>query len=140
MPSNFLKHISIGLIISIFVLFIFSFFNNIIFEEIFLYETVPHYNYDANWRISQIFNFDSNFGDTAVLSDEILKEFIITDIAEISETQAETSEIPSYTIIGLSTVIFEVGTEYEDIQSVIDTQIPQPYNLADLTDLDTLRS
>jgi len=132
-----LRRVSLGVALSIFLLFIISLTNDIIFGEIFLYETIPGFNYDANWRISQMFNWE---GRAAGNSDE--KGAAETTKAQPTFIEPDPLPItsPPIDIIGLSDIIFETGTVYEDVQSVIETQITRPFDVSEFTSLDVLRT
>jgi len=152
----YLKSLSAGLVISIFLLFAASFFNDIVSGELFLHDALPHY-----MRSTQSVQ-NEFFSDTSVLrSTELIAAYqssqpeaseeheehgneaaSVTVAANVVVTMGEEENEPAPPlIIGLNDVIIDYGTtEYESVQTVYDSRITVTPNLEALRNPDTLRN
>lgn len=119
-----LRHIGVGLVASVVLLFAASFVSSVFSGEMFLSEALPHYGF----ALRDLTTF--------VLEDEEAETVIAQAVPE-PEWQ-----IPAVPVAGLNDVIIQYGTtEYEDLQTAIETTIRTPVaaDLAELRDPDVLR-
>ena len=110
------KSINIGLVLSIMILFVLSFFNDIVSGEIFLHDAMPHY------------------GQIMALTPE---DFLPTSQAEETEETTYTVRVYSPIIeglIGLNDVEFtyDFSTGYANLQEVIKTLDPHTLVIPDI--------
>ncbi|MCL2855754.1 MAG: stage II sporulation protein P [Defluviitaleaceae bacterium] len=109
----YVKNLALGLVVSVMLLFIVSFFNDSIFGEIFLYDALPHY------------------GHILALSQEDLPFPI-----EAAEVATTTTTPQNLAIIGIGDVDVDFSTNYEDADAATETFTPpmlvNPANLEDL--------
>jgi len=117
-----IKNISAAFVVCIGLLFLMSFFNTALLGRIFLHEAVPYFR-------------SYNFGEFEVnIGFEVDKDVVVANDVVVDY-------IDSYGIIGLANVVFdEVHAEYEDVQTVLDTLILQPFELEELRNSYILRN
>ncbi|MCL2236580.1 MAG: stage II sporulation protein P [Defluviitaleaceae bacterium] len=126
----YIKNLALGLVISVLLLFVISFFNHSVFGEMFLYDALPHY------------------GHILALSEEDLPfpvevEVVVeTDIAHPIVRQVPTEEIiininpTSSGIVGIGDVEVNFSTNYDTVEMAVETFTPAPLaNPANLQDL-----
>ncbi|MCL2576334.1 MAG: stage II sporulation protein P [Defluviitaleaceae bacterium] len=128
------KNISIGLAVSIVLLFVISFFNDIISGEIFLHDALPHYG-----QVMALTPQDFELTETFVA--EETPTTIIDEETIVNEPQPPTTS--AITVVGLNDVEIEQSTNYDDVMAAINTLNPRvlvPTNIDDLRNPDTLRN
>ncbi|MCL2574443.1 MAG: stage II sporulation protein P [Defluviitaleaceae bacterium] len=139
----YMRTLSMGLIISIILLFAMSFFSasNPVSGGILLSETLPQYTFSADFR--------DNLPQPLELGAEVqaVAEVIVEGISEVAPhvatevvvvIEGEGNEQP--TLVGLEDVVIEYGTAYVNVQEVLDTRVLTTTNLDALRNPETLRN
>lgn len=124
----YLKSVSAGLIISIVLLFIGSFFNDAVLGGLLLYDARPY-------------NIALNQGQGAAIWPQSQFAQVAQDVTVIIENpQAQNQATPN--IVGMADVIIEQGgtTYFEDVQMVAKSRDINPINIDDLRNPERLRN
>jgi len=125
------KSISIGLAISIVLLFALSFFNDIISGQIFLHDALPHYG-------QVLAMSEDDFAPTENIFVVYEPQPYVSN--ENFTPPQDTFPVP---VIGLNDIEFDTSTNYDDVMMAIETLNPHvltPYNIEELRNPDTLRN
>ena len=130
MPKSLPKAIAAGLVISIILLFAMTLLNttSAISGGILLSEALPHYAFAAD---APPLEFDITPEIAPAVAQEVVVIFGADDDNE--------NETPP-TLVGLADVVIEYGTNYDNLQEVLDTRILAPTGLDALRNPDTLRN
>ena len=134
------KNLSVGLVISVVMLFVVSFYNNILSGELFLHDIIPNYAISANLLNLQSTRVIAAVGFEAVgFAEEAGENEASIQVATNVNITVKSDALPA--IIGLNDVVIEYGTtEYESLQTVLDSRILASVNLEELRNFDTLRN
>jgi stage II sporulation protein P len=137
----YLRTLSAGLVISIVLLFVMSFFSmsGAVSGGILLSEALPHYAFAAD------------FQDRALLADAPPSPIvtpgppenappIATEVVVTIDGEDTHSANTAPALVGLGDVAIEYGTAYDTIQEVLDTRVLAPANLENLRNPETLRN
>ena len=125
----YIKSLSAGLVISIVLLFIVSFFNGAVSGGVLLSEALPHYVFASEFRATQAIPVPIPIAFEEVSMNE---HEVATEVVVIIDDDGE-GGLPA--IIGLGNVVIEYGTTvYDDLQAVLNTR-----DLG-LTDIEALRN
>lgn len=128
----YIKSLALGLVVSVMLLFIVSFFNDSVFGEMFLYDALPHYAH-----ILALLEEDLPFPvevelEAVEISQPIVRELPQEDVIIII------SPPENVEIIGLRDVEVDFSTNYATVEDAVETFNPPPMvnpaNLADLRD------
>jgi stage II sporulation protein P len=142
----YIRTLSAGLVISIVLLFIMSFFSargaaGIVSGGILLSEALPHYIFDVDFR-----DWGAYAAVTTTPETEPVPAFgpplqnptpVATEVVVVIEGGEE--DMPP-ALVGIGDVVIEYGTAYDTVQEVLDTHILVPTNLDALRSPDTLRN
>jgi len=136
----FVKSLSIGMVISIMLLFAASFVNDAFSGEIFLHEALPFYDFGVR-----------NLQSTQVLASEF-PAYFSQETSEMENKEAQETDALAVkpqnnnsmpTVVGLNDVIIEYGTtEYHNVQEVFETHtlVQSNFDIEALRDPDILRN
>ena len=134
------KSLSAGLVISVVMLFAVSFYNGMLSGELFLHDIIPNYAISANLLNLQSTQVIAAVGFEAEDFVEELEEGgAHVQVATNVNITTNNDVLPS--IIGLNDVVIEYGTtEYESLQTVLESRTLAAVNLEELRNFDTLRN
>jgi len=137
----YLKSLSVGLVISILLLFAISFLNGTVSGGVLLSEALPHYTFAAEFRELQTMPTPMPMPTPIVFEEISAKPHeaateVATEVVVLIEGD---EEMPA--IIGLSNVVIDYGTTiYDDLQAVLDTRDLTSFDIEALRDPEILRN
>ncbi|MCL2620385.1 MAG: stage II sporulation protein P [Defluviitaleaceae bacterium] len=126
------KNLALGLVISVMLLFVVSFFNDSVFGEMFLYDALPHYAH-----ILALSEEDLPFPVEVELDVVEIARPLVRELPR-EEVIINVNPSGSSGIIGLGDVEVDFSTNYATVEDAVETFTPPPMvnpaNLADLRD------
>ena len=143
----YVRVLSAGLVISVVLLFIMSFFSGAgaVSGGILLSEALPQYAFAADFRDMRADGEAATPVPTPAPAPAPVfnpppetPPPVATEVVVIIEGEEDEDGPPA--LVGLGDVVIEYGTAYETVQEVLDTRVLTPANLENLRNPDTLRN